>query len=105
MIFVTKYELYDAIKEGFNAIYGVESFKKRVKVVFENKKKRVFGVKLDNGETITVHCAPNDTWDSEKALLACYVKYINDNSGKFNELFGLLDNVVKTEKGEAENDN
>ena len=82
----------------------VERFKNLVKVVFKNKDKRIFGVKLSNGEVITVKCAENDTWDEEKALLACFAKWEAGNNGTFNKLFILLDNVVDTSKGQKKND-
>lgn len=100
MYLLTQKEIENACHIAFDELFSVESFMKRVKVVFENKEKRIFGLKLKNGEVVTVRCAENDTWDSEKALLACYVKYLNGNNGKFNEYFKLLDNVVKTGKEE-----
>ena len=103
MIFVSERELINAIRAGYDEIYSVDAFKRNVKVVFENKAKRVFGVKMKNGDVITVHCAKNDTWDSEKALLACYVKYMNHNNGKFNGLFDLRSNVAGKEETKDDN--
>lgn len=67
--------------------------------VFWNEKKRVFGIKFIDGNVCTVHCSPNDTWDIEKGLLACLVKYfIGGNTGSYNKLFKLLDEDCDTEK-------
>ena len=44
----------------------LEKFIADVDYVFYNKKKKTFGVKLKNKETITIHLQDGDTWDDEK---------------------------------------
>ena len=77
-------------------INKVVEFKNQVKIVFKNEAKRIFGVKLVDGTVVTVRCNPHDEWDEEKALLAVFAKWLCGNSGNFNKLFDLLDNVVDT---------
>ena len=72
---------------------------KTIDKVFYNKKKRIFGIKFANGDVVTVTCAKNDTWDAEKAYLACLVKYyLGGNTGNYNKLFKKLDTAENSEK-------
>lgn len=78
----------------------LEKFIADVDYVFYNKKKKTFGVKLKNKETITIHLQDGDTWDDEKALLMCFAKYKSapGSHTSLNDFFGLLDGAVNTEK-------
>lgn len=95
---------FDSIKEraiGATLVYlSVNSFSKNVKRIFMNKDKGVFGIKMNDGEEIKVHLQKGDTWDTEKALLLCYIKWVNQNKSDFNEIFNLLDRIEDTSKGE-----
>lgn len=93
----------DIIRKSIRAtksFLSVQSFKNKIDKIFMKKDRGTFCVKMCNGEEIRVHLQKGDTWDTEKALLLCYIKWVNGNDSKFNEIFDLLDRVEDTTKNE-----
>lgn len=76
----------------------VKVFTNSIDFIYQNKKKGAFGIKFKNGTNITVHLQKGDKWDSEKALLMCYVKWLNGGKGNFNDIFDVLEGVVDSDK-------
>lgn len=70
---------------NYSIIRGAARPNDRIKNVYFNKEKRTTCVVWDDGKKTIVKCAPEDTWDEEKALALCYMKRVLGNRGSFNE--------------------
>jgi len=57
-----------------------------IKKVYINKKKQAITVLWKDETSTTVICQPDDTFDEEKGILACYMKKVFDNRGYYNEI-------------------
>lgn len=70
---------------NFQVTHGAPKPNDRIKNVYFNKEKGTTCVLWDDGKKTIVKCAPEDTWDEEKALALCYMKRVLGNRGSFNE--------------------
>ena len=70
---------------SFQVTNGTPKPNDRIKNVYFNKEKGTTCVLWDDGKKTIVKCAPEDTWDEEKALALCYMKRVLGNRGSFNE--------------------
>ncbi len=70
---------------NFQVTCGAPKPNDRIKNVYFNKEKGTTCVLWDDGKKTIVKCAPEDTWDEEKALALCYMKRVLGNRGSFNE--------------------
>lgn len=70
---------------SFKIVKGTNRPSDRIKKVYFNEEKGTTCVLWDDGKKTLIHCAPEDTWDKEKALALCYMKRILGNRGSFNE--------------------
>ena len=57
-----------------------------IEKVFFDEEKKVTVVLWKNGIRTKVTCHPQDTYDKEKALALCYMKYYFHNRGAFNNV-------------------
>ena len=78
---------------NFQMTCGVPKPKDRIKNVYFNKEKGTTCVLWDDGTKTIVKCAPEDTWDEEKALALCYMKRLLGNRGSFNETLKKYCNI------------
>lgn len=57
-----------------------------IKKVYINRKKQAITVLWKDETSTTVICQPDDIFDEEKGILACYMKRTFDNRGYYNEI-------------------
>lgn len=55
-----------------------------IKKVHYNLDKRATVVRWEDGVVTSVKCGPGDMFDLEKGIMACYVKRLFGNCGRFN---------------------
>ena len=70
---------------SFDVVKGAPRPSDRIQNVYFNEEKGTTCVLWDDGKKTLIHCAPEDTWDKEKALALCYMKRVLGNKGSFNE--------------------
>lgn len=78
---------------NFQVTCGAPKPNDRIKNVYFNKEKGTTCVVWDDGTKTIVKCAPEDTWDEEKALALCYMKRLLGNRGSFNETLKKYCNI------------
>lgn len=57
-----------------------------IKKVYINKKKQTITILWKDKTSTTVICQPDDIFDEEKGILACYMKKAFENRGYYNEI-------------------
>lgn len=55
-----------------------------IKKVYYNCRKATTVVRWEDGVVTSVKCGPGDLFDLEKGIMACYVKRLFGNCGRFN---------------------
>ncbi len=58
-----------------------------IKNIYFNEKKKTTTIKWDDSSVTTVKCGEGDIYDKEKGIALCYMKKINGNTGKYNNIF------------------
>lgn len=67
-----------------SAICHVDFFRKMIKHVIFNDPATIV-IWQDGTKTVT-KCHPDDSYDKEKGLMACIIKYLTGNTGRWNEI-------------------
>ena len=67
-----------------------------IKKVYINKKKQAVTILWKDETSTTVICQPDDIFDEEKGILACYMKRAFENRGYYNEI--IRDAIKNAEK-------